>query len=478
MSTALLTKNSSGQRFAELDFPTVEQTPPTVNINALHGLTEDIPVIVPEEYQKDFEEQFSAELIRRNINPYDAKQRIHTCDVSVANGNTYIHFQKDRGGEFDTICIKGIEVQLGESRIGGGAGNLMKTLDRLVDVIGCFKGDDNVHHLIENALEKNIVASTVANDTVSKQFSLRNLDLQQLSGQLRTSHVFQFRGRPFYFTQREALLNESEMINASSALPEEISSIQSRVIQQMSEKEMSYLLDSVRKNIEEPEKQRDNVFLLMPKDLIQKGLNDPEIQAILAGVTTISFNLEEAAILLGEDPDTVGEEEGREEFSQRAAKEIHRFGVENLVITDAEHGAYVSHLYKENIEWQHYGIENDVEKYLQYIPKEHLLAENAVGCGDSFAGTVDFCIQVLGAKNWNFIIPFASKIAAIVYHLKEANIHDIDPEVLKKVFEDALEERGRPNEGWTVIETDIGKLVESTVEAVRLWFLYNGGVPA
>lgn len=423
--------------------------PSFLELNAEHGVVEDIHLVPEDDQKEEFENKFVQEIRKLGMHLTDEKQRVFSTRYSIDEEGTRIFFQRDENSSEQELFIQGIQLKPQPSQFGGGAYNLGRTFDSLIGVIEEMK---NKHTFLVNHLTDlpTVRLSAILNPEQAKSLKLPNLTVNSIAGECRTSLIFHLKNQRYYFTKKKATTD------GESSYTPILKERQSLILQQIAD--YNVLHDFCFKQFEA----RDHLFWLLPKDVIDKGYDDESIWDTIKHTRIISFNLYEAARFIHQVPlekNTPFPE--RKRSAKIAAQTLHRIGVEVLVITDEDKGAYVSIKTETGFMWKHFPIVSSIQKWIdevylnsEYKGKETILKGKMdfVGCGDSFGATVAFCSQYLGLKEWNFIFTFAHMIAGIVSRCQNANIGDLDPEAMGDVFLKALMDRN--SEGWLYVSDD------------------------
>lgn len=420
--------------------------PKILELNAEHGVVEDIHLICDDSEKDEFEEKFVAGIRELGMHLTDEKQRIHSSRYAIDESGTRIFFKRNEGSTEQELFIEGIQLKPQPSQFGGGAFNLARTFDSLIGVVNGLK---ERFPDLENYLPDlpTVRMSAILNLKQAEELPIQHLKINPISGDCRTSLIFHLKKQRFYFTKKKATTHGES--NYTPILNER----QSLVLQQIAD--YNVLHDFCYKQYEA----KDHLFWLLPKDIIDKGFNEESIWDTLKHTRIVSFNLYEAARFINQVPieknTHIAE---RMRAAKIAAQTLHRIGLEVLVITDEDKGAYVSIKNKIGYMWKHFPISPGIqqwinEEYLQsdFSGKEFIFKDKMdfVGCGDSFGATVAFCSQYLGIKEWNFIFTFAHMIAGMVSRCSKANIGDLDLKAIAEIFLKALKERNQ--EGWIYV---------------------------
>ncbi len=423
--------------------------PSFLELNAEHGVVEDIHLTCEEADRENFEEVFGKEVKKLGMLLTDEKQRVHDTRYSIDEDGTRIFFKREENSNEQEMFLKGIKLKPQPSQFGGGAFNLARTFDRLIDVVLNLQKKHPVLLTYFNDLPE-VRMSAILSQQQSSELPLNHLKVNAIAGDCRTSLIFHLKKQRFYLTKKKAISLESS--NYSPIRPER----QSLLLQQIAGHKV--LDDFCIKQYEK----EDHLFWLLPKDIIDKGYYEESVWDTIKHTRIISFNLYEAARFIHQVP-----LEKNTHISERirtakiAAQKLHGVGLEVLVITDEDKGAYVSVKTDGGFVWKHFPISPFIQDWVDqvylnsdYKGKEFILKDSMdfVGCGDSFGAAVAFCSQYLGIKEWNFIFTFAHMIAGIVSRNQFANIGEIDPKAIEEIFQMALKERNRI--GWLYVRKD------------------------
>lgn len=341
--------------------------PDIIRLQAKHGITEDVAWTCPAEQQQNFESQFARELERLGIDAGDAKQRVHSTEISTKGENTHIKFFDSADSEAKEIIIEEVQFQKNPSRFGGGAYNMLRTTSTLLKVLEIMSAEHpELAPVLEKAMKRKIQVEAIIEREKVAELGLANIDFHPTPGQVRVSNIFSFRGRPFYFTDRFAKPDAEP-----EAIEHNIQEICSWVVQQIEESDLGAILDKkgrqVRKNLE----QTDSLFFLVPKDFIDRGIQDPEVRETLAKSNTVSLNLEEAANLFRHVPiEEYTPEDERELSAKHFAQQLHKLGTDTVIITDADKGAYVSSRFgnkNAHFYWKKFAIDEGMGTWVDHL---------------------------------------------------------------------------------------------------------------
>lgn len=423
------------------------EIPKFVELDAEHGVVEDIHMLCNESEQKKFEQSFTNKIVELGMHITDEKQRVYQTRYSIDPDGTRIYFTRDENSAEQELFLEGIKLKVQPSQFGGGAFNLARTVDSLIGVSNLIK---EKFPFLKNILTNfpQVQMSAILNQEQSSNLPIKHIKVKPIEGDCRISLIFHLAKQRFYFTKKKATTK------GDSKYSPIIENQQSLILQQVPDYKV--LKDYYVKQYQE---KHDHLFWLLPKDVVDKGIEDLVVRDAIKYARIISFNLYEAARFTNQVPlekYTPFVERIRE--AKIAAQTLHNIGVKILVITDEDKGAYVSIKKENGYIWKHFPISSTIRKWIDeeylnsdYSGKEYILTDKMdfVGCGDSFAATVLFCSQYLGLKDWDFIFTFAHMIAGIVSRCKMANIGDLDPRAILQLFLNSIEQKN--NEGWLFI---------------------------